>query len=95
MYVLLIMFAYKSTSYEKVEKPKPDNKFRKNSYEEIKKLVEDGDEMQLKETIKTRKDNHKNVNKIKFNLFEFIIKNNNSLILFIYYGNFCARGYTH
>ena len=62
------MFAYKSTSCEKVEKPEPDKKFKKNSYEEIKKLVEDGDEMQPKKTIKTRKDNHKNVNKIKLNL---------------------------
>ena len=64
------MFSYKSASYEKVEKPKPDKKFKKNSYEEIKKLVEDGDEMQLKETIKTKKDNNKNDYKIKFNLFD-------------------------
>ena len=55
------MFAYKSTSYEKVEKPKPDKKFKKNSY---------GDEMQLKETIKTKKNDNKNDNKIEFNLFE-------------------------
>ena len=64
------MFAYKSTSYEKVEKPKPDKKFKKNSYEEIRKLVEDGGEMTLTETIKTKKDNNKNDNKIKFNLFD-------------------------
>ena len=63
------MFAYKSTSYEKVEKPKRDKKFKKNSYEEIKKLIEDGDEIQLKETIKTKKDINKIDNKIKFNLF--------------------------
>ena len=64
------MFSYKSASYEKVEKPKSDKKkkFKKNSYEEIKKLIEDGDEMQLKETIKTKKDNNKNDNEIKFNL---------------------------
>ena len=43
------MFSYKSASYEKVEKHKPDKKFKKNSYEEIKKLIEDGDEMQLKD----------------------------------------------
>ena len=64
------MFSYKSASYEKVEKPKPDKKLKKNRYEEIKKLVEDGDEMQLKETIKTKKDNNKNDNKIKFNIFD-------------------------
>ena len=90
------MFHSKAITYEKVEKPKPDKKFKKNSYEEIKKLVEDGDEMQLKETIKTKKDNNKNDNKIKCNLFDKIYyKNNNYLILFIYYGNICARGYTH
>ena len=90
------MFSYKSASYEKVEKPKPDKKFKKNSYEEIKKLVEDGDEMQLKETIKTKKDNNKNDNKIKFNIFdEIYYKNNNYLILFIYYGNIRTRGHTH
>ena len=63
-----------------MEKPKPDarqslagirdKKFTNNSHEEIKKLIEDGDEMQLKETIKTKKDNNKNDNKIKFNVFE-------------------------
>ena len=64
------MFSYKSVSYEKVEKPKPDKKFKQNSYEEIRKLVEDGGEMTLKETIKTKKDNNKNASKIKFNLFD-------------------------
>ena len=64
------MFSYKSVSYEKVEKPKPDKKFKQNSYEEIRKLVEDGGEMTLKETIKTKKDNNKNDNKTKFNLFD-------------------------
>ena len=64
------MFSYKSVSYGKVEKPKPDKKFKQNSYEEIRKLVEDGGEMTLKETIKTKKDNNKNDNKIKFNLFD-------------------------
>ena len=64
------MFAYKSTSYEKVEKPKQDKKFKQNSYEEIRKIVEDGGEMKLKETIKTRKGNNTTENKIKFNLFD-------------------------
>ena len=64
------MFHPKTITYEKVEKPKPDKKFKKSSYEEIKKLIEDGDEMQLKETIKTKKDNNKNDNKIKLNLFD-------------------------
>ena len=64
------MFAYKSTSYEKVEKPKQDKKFKQNNYEEIRKIVEDGGEMKLKETIKTRKENNTVENKIKFNLFD-------------------------
>ena len=64
------MFAYKTTSYEKVEKPKSEKKFKQNSYEEIRKIVEDGGEMKLKETIKTKKDNNKTENKIKFNLFD-------------------------
>ena len=51
------------------KKPKPDKKFKKNGSEEIKKLIEYGDEMQLKETIKTKKDINKNDNKIRFNLF--------------------------
>ena len=63
------MFSYKTTTYEKVAKPKQDKKFKQNSYEEIRKIVEDGGEMKLKETIKTKKDN-KNENKIKFNLFD-------------------------
>ena len=90
------MFHSKAITYEKVEKPKPDKKFKKNSYEEIKKLIGDGDEMQLNETIKTKKDNSKKDNKIKFNLFDYIFyKNINYLILFIYYGNIRTRGYTH
>ena len=63
------MFNYKATTYEKVEKPKSEKKFKQNSYEEIRNMVEDGDEMQLKETITTKKDNNKNDNKTKFNLF--------------------------
>ena len=63
------MFAYKSTSYEKVEKPKPEKKFKQNNYEEIRKIVEDGGEMKLKKTINTKKDNNTE-NTIKFNLFE-------------------------
>ena len=64
------MFAYKSTSYEQMEKKPKEKKFKQNSYEEIRKLVEDGGEMTLKETIRTKKDNNKNENKIKFNLFD-------------------------
>ena len=64
------MFHPKAITYEQMEKPEPVKKFKKNSYEEIRKLVEDGGEMTLKETIKKKKDNNKNENKIKFNLFD-------------------------
>ena len=66
------MFAYKSTSYEKVEKPKTEKKFKQNSYEEILKLIDEGGEMQLKETINTKKGKKSNENniKFKFNIFD-------------------------
>ena len=66
------MFTYKSTSYEKVERPKQDKKFKHNSYEEIRKLVDEGGEMQLKETINTKKGkkNDENNIKLKFNIFD-------------------------
>ena len=58
--------------------------FKQNSYEEIRKLVEDGGEMRLKKTTNTNKDNNKNASKIKCNyLIKIIIKNNNYLVLFI------------
>ena len=64
------MFHPKAITYEQMEKPKKEKKFKQNSYEEIRKLVEDGGEMRLKETINTNKDNNKNASKIKFNLFD-------------------------
>ena len=61
------MFHYKATTYEKVEKPKPEKKFKQNSYEEIRKIVEDGDDMQFKETISTNK-GKKIMNRIQLSL---------------------------
>ena len=37
------MFSYKAQTYEGMEKQKPDKKFKQNSYEEIRKLVEQND----------------------------------------------------
>ena len=37
IYLIVIMYHYKATTYEKVEKPKQDKKFKQNSYEEIRK----------------------------------------------------------
>ena len=59
------MFNYKSTSYEKLEKPKQEKKFKQNSYEEIRKLVEDND-TEVVNNIKNKK-NNKSENNIKFN----------------------------
>ena len=64
------MFHPKAITYEQMEKPKKEKKFKQNSYEEIRKLVEDGGEMRLKETINTNKDSNKNASKIKFILFD-------------------------
>ena len=63
------MFGNKPNNYEKLEKTKPDKKFKQNSYEEILKLVDEGGEMKLKEAIKTNKGKKNNENKIKFNIF--------------------------
>ena len=37
------MSSYKSSSYEQMEKQPKEKKFKQNSYEEIRKLVEDGE----------------------------------------------------
>ena len=63
--MILIMFSYKSNSYEKMEKTKPDKKFKQNSYEEIRKLVEDTNDNEVVNNIKNKK-NNKSENKIKF-----------------------------
>ena len=49
------MFSYKSSSYEQMEKQPKEKKFKQNSYEEIRKLVEDGENTNIvKETRKTK-----------------------------------------
>ena len=59
------MYHYKPTTYEKMEKPKQEKKFKQNSYEEIRKLVEDNDS-EVVNNIKNKKKN-KSENNIKFN----------------------------
>ena len=51
------MFAYKPSCYQKLEKPKQDRKCKQNSYDEIRKLVDEGRGIQLKEAINTKKGN--------------------------------------
>ena len=60
------MFSYKASSYEKIEKPKQEKKFKQNSYEEIRKLVEDNEGTEIVNNIKNKKKN-KPENNIKFN----------------------------
>ena len=63
------MFAYKSSTYEKLEKPKPDKKFKQNSYEEIRKLVEDNEGNDVVKDIKNKKKNNKEIS-YNFKLFD-------------------------
>ena len=44
-------------TYEKLDKPKQEKKFKQNSYEEIRKLVEDGEENNVVKDIKNKKKN--------------------------------------
>ena len=60
------MFNYKAMTYEKLEKTKQEKKFKQNSYEEIRKLVEDTDGNEVVNNIKNKKKN-KSENNIKFN----------------------------
>ena len=63
------MYQYKATTYEKMDKQKPDKKFKQNSYEEIRKLVEDGDDNSIVKEVKNNKKNTKE-NPYKFKLFD-------------------------
>ena len=65
------MFSYKATTYEKMEKPKQEKKFKQNSYEEIRKLVEDGEDNNIVKECKNKKKNN-NENSYKFKLFDYI-----------------------
>ena len=64
------MFNYKAATYEKMEKPKQDNQFKKNAYEEIRKLVENNEGNDFANDVKNKSKNNKQENiKFKFNLF--------------------------
>ena len=65
------MFSYKAQTYEQMERKKPDNKFKQNSYEEIRKLVENNDvENQEINSIVKNKKKHVNENKYSFKIFD-------------------------
>ena len=64
------MFHYKAQTYEQMEKTKPERKFKQNSYEEIRKLVEENDvERQEINSIVKKKKNIKE-NTYSFKLFD-------------------------
>ena len=64
------MFSYKAQTYEKMEKQKPEKKFKQNSYEEIRKLVEENDveRQQINSIVKNKK--VKQDNKFNFKIFD-------------------------
>ena len=70
------MYHYKPTTYEKLDKPKQEKKFKQNSYEEIRKLVEDGEENTIVKEIKNKK---KRVKKIHI-ILNYLIKYNKKYI---------------
>ena len=63
------MFHYKAQTYEKMEKTKPDKKFKQNSYEEIRKLVEDNEGNNIVKEVKNKKKNNQEIS-YNFKLFD-------------------------
>ena len=63
------MFTNKATTYEQMEKPKKENKFKQNSYEEIRKLVEDNEGNDVVKEVKGKKKQQPE-NTYKFKLFD-------------------------
>ena len=59
------MYHYKATTYEKMEKQKPDKKFKQNAYEEIRKLVEDNEGNNIVKEVKKKKNNKENTYNFK------------------------------
>ena len=63
------MFHYKTTTYEKMEKQKPDKKLKQNSYEEIRKLVDDNEGNDVVKEVKNKKKNNQEIS-YNFKLFD-------------------------
>ena len=64
------MFSYKSSSYEQTEKQPKEKKFKQNSYEEIRKLVEDGDDNSIVKEVRNKKKNNSKEISYNFKLFD-------------------------
>ena len=102
------MFHNKATTYEQMEKPKKEKKFKQNAYEEIRKLIEENEGNETvkdasavaSRSIRIRVRRKTIIKKILINL-NYLIKYKFKLyliklsMLFIYNGNFQPRGYTH
>ena len=63
------MFTNKVTTYEQMETPKKEKKFKQNSYEEIRKLVEDNEGNDVVKEVKGKKKQQPE-NTYKFKLFD-------------------------
>ena len=63
------MFTNKATTNEQMEKPKKEKKFKQNSYEEIRKLVEDNEGNDVVKEVKG-KNKQQPENTYKFKLFD-------------------------
>ena len=63
------MFGYKSSTYEKLEKQPKEKKFKQNSYEEIRKMVEDNEGNNTVKDVKNKKKNNKEIS-YNFKLFD-------------------------
>ena len=64
------MYSYKATTYEQMEKPKKEKKFKQNAYEEIPKLVKDNEGNETIKEVKTKKKIINNENTYTFKLFD-------------------------
>ena len=64
------MFHKKATTYEQMEKPKKDKKFKQNAYEEIRKLVENNEVDETVKEVKNKKKNNSKENSYNFKLFD-------------------------
>ena len=64
------MFHNKATTYEQMEKPKKEKKFKQNAYEEIRKLIEENEGNETVKEYKSKKKNNNKENTYKFKLFD-------------------------
>ena len=64
------MYHYKATTYQQMEKQPKEKKSKNNSYEEIRKIVEDGEDTNIVKEIKNKKKNKNKEISYNFKLFD-------------------------